>query len=925
VGDDPGLGNGTVLEVNPKEMLDSTFILPFSLEDFNAMESPRINFRVRDNKNLWSLVGKLDIDTCTVYKATADFGMTRYANSISFENLSEKSAGGYHWDFDDGTTSTLSNPVHEFNIGEYDVEFIAGINCRTDTIVKHVSIEGIETFEPKSAGNGGDFTMRIFGGGLNTDAEVKLTGPATIFPVEQRSPDTSELNAFFDLHTAATGVYDVEIKLSSGSTYTFPGGFTVEEKDDFYLETSIEGPSRARVNRSLDYSVVVSNPTNVKLRGVNVQIYIPNGMITDLDDHKASIIERTKEVFDTEGLLPENTVELLMDEMYAIPINSILDEPYEATMYNIWVPFIEPKSNFRIPLKVKFPSQQFNDIRVSHLNYPDFGSPATGWNLDAIHDGGMAMAAVLELIPNPAAKAVGKFADEFDIGTQIAFQKIDDWWFDRNTVTDEFLQEKAIQYGVAKATGKLTQFKKFEALEGVAETTVKNAGKTMKEMFKEVVEGGVRRTGANGLTETQMRTIISDLSGLGPEQIAKAYFSFVGAGGKGLVDKSISDYLAGLLPGDTQMNPSINRLRVQSLNSYDPNEIVGPSGFGESQYIKNEGLANYQVHFENLETATAAAQTVSIVDSLDVSKFDLSTFQFNSLNISGKHYNVEPNRKEFFTDVDLTAERGINLRVNMKLDTVTGVITWKFLSLDPETGELTADPDAGFLPPNNDNGDGQAYVSYSVKLKDLMNDTEIKNIASIVFDENEPIITNEWSNKIDLGNPTAQILEIEELGDNVAQISLMADDAESGIASYLFFYRQRDGEWSMGEGLGNYEEMLFTYDPEKEYEFYVTSRDNVGNLSPPSGIVSFSPSSLSLEQIKPKTGLSIYPNPAKNWFSANASSTVTRITIYDYLGKKVMSLSELQNVDISSLPVGTYLVEIADEMGNIDIKKLIKN
>ena len=232
------------------------------------------------------------------------------------------------------------------------------------------------------------------------------------------------------------------------------------------------------------------------------------------------------------------------------------------------------------------------------------------------------MAAVLELIPNPAAKAVGKFADEFDIGTQIAFQKIDDWWFDRNTVTDEFLQEKAIQYGVAKATGKLTQFKKFEALEGVAETTVKNAGKTMKEMFKEVVEGGVRRTGANGLTETQMRTIISDLSGLGPEQIAKAYFSFVGAGGKGLVDKSISDYLAGLLPGDTQMNPSINRLRVQSLNSYDPNEIVGPSGFGESQYIKNEGLANYQVHFENLETATAAAQTVSIVDSLDVSKFE---------------------------------------------------------------------------------------------------------------------------------------------------------------------------------------------------------------------------------------------------------------------------------------------------------------
>jgi hypothetical protein len=39
-------------------------------------------------------------------------------------------------------------------------------------------------------------------------------------------------------------------------------------------------------------------------------------------------------------------------------------------------------------------------------------------------------------------------------------------------------------------------------------------------------------------------------------------------------------------------------------------------------------------------------------------------------------------------------------RIHAKLDVETGLVTWRFASIDPATGEPTTDPVAGFLPPN---------------------------------------------------------------------------------------------------------------------------------------------------------------------------------------------------------------------------------
>ena len=58
---------------------------------------------------------------------------------------------------------------------------------------------------------------------------------------------------------------------------------------------------------------------------------------------------------------------------------------------------------------------------------------------------------------------------------------------------------------------------------------------------------------------------------------------------------------------------------------------------------------------------------------------------------------------------------------------------------------------AGFLPPNDDSHIGEGHVSFTIWPKpDLPRGTTIRNQAEIVFDVNDPIVTNEVLNTIGL-------------------------------------------------------------------------------------------------------------------------------------------------------------------------------
>jgi hypothetical protein len=65
-------------------------------------------------------------------------------NVVTFTNASIN-ATSYLWDFGDGETSTLQDPVHTFLYGDYAVTLIASNSCDTDTILLFISVTtGIE-------------------------------------------------------------------------------------------------------------------------------------------------------------------------------------------------------------------------------------------------------------------------------------------------------------------------------------------------------------------------------------------------------------------------------------------------------------------------------------------------------------------------------------------------------------------------------------------------------------------------------------------------------------------------------------------------------------------------------------------------------------------------------------------------------------
>ncbi len=77
-------------------------------------------------------------------------------------------------------------------------------------------------------------------------------------------------------------------------------------------------------------------------------------------------------------------------------------------------------------------------------------------------------------------------------------------------------------------------------------------------------------------------------------------------------------------------------------------------------------------------------------------------------------------------------------------------------TLDPETGDLPEDALAGLLPPEDGKGRGQGHISFSIQSRsDRTKGTVIKNKATIVFDTEQPIVTNEYSNTVTDAKPAA--------------------------------------------------------------------------------------------------------------------------------------------------------------------------
>jgi hypothetical protein len=264
----------------------------------------------------------------------------------------------------------------------------------------------------------------------------------------------------------------------------------------------------------------------------------------------------------------------------------------------------------------------------------------------------------------------------------------------------------------------------------------------------------------------------------------------------------------------------------------DPNEIIGPRGYGSSRMVSNKTELGYSIHFENDSLlADVAAQRVVITQPIHANANPL-TFKVGSFNFGGHTFNVPPNQATYFTVLNFDS-LGYRVEVTAGIDIVKREAFWVFQTVDPLTGLAPANPLLGFLPINNATGQGTGFVNYTIKPHANTNTGDsIEASASIVFDVNDPIATNTWLNIIDAVAPTSSIINLPATTFNPAidlHYTGIDDAGGSGIKSYNILVT--DNGSAATTFVYNFENPDTTFIGEigHTYAFYAIATDNVGN------------------------------------------------------------------------------------------------
>ena len=268
----------------------------------------------------------------------------------------------------------------------------------------------------------------------------------------------------------------------------------------------------------------------------------------------------------------------------------------------------------------------------------------------------------------------------------------------------------------------------------------------------------------------------------------------------------------------------------------DPNDKVGPTGFGENKVVSADLPMAYTIDFENVSTATAPAHTIRITDPI-APNLDPRTFRLGEIVFGTNIILVPQNRSFFQTKLTLNSTGGkIEADISAGVNITTGEMFWLLTAIDPNTGEPPEDPLLGLLPPNDNNHIGEGHVTYTIRPRsDIATGATIANTATIIFDNNEPINTPSVFNTIDAGAPNSQLtVSTTFTSDTTFTVSWSGrdDTGGSGVASYDIVVSDNGASptaWLRGTTLTS---APFVGRPGHTYAFSIAATDNVGNREP---------------------------------------------------------------------------------------------
>lgn len=367
--------------------------------------------------------------------------------------------------------------------------------------------------------------------------------------------------------------------------------------------------------------------------------------------------------------------------------------------------------------------------------------------------------------------AVGAYVGS--IAISMAADKLTEYFLkkaEKKIMPDEKLEDYARVWSLTR-----DQVIKEEEKYNIKVHAVKTVAKKCSENVMKAVPGGAPASTAMGVIETIYESFNS---------VRRWFFySF----GRAKQQQDLQDWLD---DKPTTLDAKVGANK--KVTSWDPNEMCGPVGYGDKGYISETKTMDYRILFENKKEATAPAYRIRISDVLDENVFDVNSVRFGSTSHEGMQYN------------------------------------WK---MTREGNTLNWDIEGIELPPNVNAPEGEGYVTFSVDLKPgLKSGTEIKNKATIIFDYNAPIETNEYLNTLDLVAPTGKVQNVT-FNNNQFTVSCSGEDAESGISFYKYYYSVGGGDFQLFTE-SDWPEVDVPIEQGKnasDYTFCIVAVDNVGN------------------------------------------------------------------------------------------------
>ena len=285
----------------------------------------------------------------------------------------------------------------------------------------------------------------------------------------------------------------------------------------------------------------------------------------------------------------------------------------------------------------------------------------------------------------------------------------------------------------------------------------------------------------------------------------------------------------------------ISRVIASVVRPRDPNDKIGPAGIGPTHVVSRDDEMEYLVRFENFATASAPVQELIVVDYLDAG-LDWSTVKFKEMAYGGRIISIPEGSQTFkITDTppaDSPAVTGMGaaqmvVNASGSVNPQMGRVEWRLSSLDVGTNYFPIDALTGFLPPEDGTGCGQGYVKFSVKPKTTTPfGTIVSNVATIVFDGNDPIDTPAVSNvigdvpslatviaylpgEIQAGTPFTYSVALRNTGDTSVSNIVLTDTLPAG-AGFVSATATRGTvtlangvlTWTLGEAAGGEEAVL---------------------------------------------------------------------------------------------------------------------